>query len=96
MAAAPTEVHVDLPDPFIGTRTYSVAKFDSNDPNETLSPNAVAFAHEDNSLVITVTINPQQHPGVYTGKITDKDTGVAYGVIRITVKPVPTSKKPVS
>lgn len=96
MAALPTDVHVDLPDPFMATRTYAVAKFEANDSNANLPAHAIAFHHEDGSLVVAVTIHAHQQAAKYTAKIIDKDTGVAYGNIRITVRPAPTTTQGVS
>lgn len=89
MAALPTDVHVELPDPFMATRTYAVSKFEASDPHANLPANAIAFHREEGSLVIAVTIQSPQHAAKYTARIIDKDTGVAYGNIRITVRPAP-------
>ena len=96
MAALPTDVHVDLPDPFIAMRTYAVSKVEANDPQANLPANAIAFHHEDGALVIAVTIHAHQHAAKYTARIIDKDTGIAYGNIRITVRPAPATTQGVS
>jgi hypothetical protein len=82
----PTDVHVDLPDAFVSMRNYVVSKFESSDPDATLPASVVTFSHEDGVLVVAVNIRNKPEAAVYTANIVDKQTGVAYGTIRISVK----------